>query len=105
MHYRRSLVAVALTILCLTGADALAWDDTKYPDLKGQWRRTEPGDPTRFDPSKPAGPRTAGPAHAGVSGSFRGRASRPRRWRHRPRSVVFLPPARHAAHHERLCPD
>jgi hypothetical protein len=35
--------------------DARAWDDSKYPDLKGQWRRTESGDPTRFDPGKPAG--------------------------------------------------
>jgi hypothetical protein len=34
---------------------ALAFDDAKYPDLKGQWRRVEPGDPTRFDPSKPPG--------------------------------------------------
>jgi hypothetical protein len=60
MHDRRLLarIASALTIglmLVLAPPDAQAWDDSKYPDLKGQWRRTEPGDPTRFDPSKPAG--------------------------------------------------
>src|SRR5947208_826601 len=56
MHHRRLLgfVIFGLT-LSLTFADAQAWDDSKYPDLKGQWRRTESGDPTRFDPSKPAG--------------------------------------------------
>jgi len=43
-----ALIAFALTF-GLTLADAPAWDDSKYPDLKGQWRRTEPGDPTRFD--------------------------------------------------------
>src|SRR5437870_7664178 len=56
MHDRYTLAAIALTLtLGLTIADAPAWDDSKYPSLKGQWRRVEPGDPTRFDPSKPAG--------------------------------------------------
>jgi hypothetical protein len=31
---------------------ALAFDDSKYPDWKGQWRRADPG-PPRYDPSKP----------------------------------------------------
>jgi hypothetical protein len=43
------------TIGCATTDGARAFDETKYPDLKGQWRRVEPGDPTRFDPSKPPG--------------------------------------------------
>jgi hypothetical protein len=53
----RSLTAfIALAVaLCLTMAEANAFDETKYPNLKGQWRRVEPGDPTRFDPAKPAG--------------------------------------------------
>ena len=56
MRDRRSFAFIAFALtLGLTIADAQAWDDSKYPDLKGQWRRTEPGDPTRFDPSKPAG--------------------------------------------------
>jgi hypothetical protein len=45
------------TALCLTIAGAQAWDDSKYPDLKGQWRRVGPQgfNGTRFDPSKPPG--------------------------------------------------
>ena len=53
---KASIPSVALAAaLLLTPGYALAFDETKYPDLKGQWRRTEPGDPTRFDPTKPAG--------------------------------------------------
>jgi hypothetical protein len=57
MMRRRSLAAAAAlagALLAMT-VGAEAFDDAKYPNLKGQWRRTEPGDPTRFDPSKPAG--------------------------------------------------
>jgi hypothetical protein len=42
-------------MLCVAMGDAQATDEMKYPSLKGQWRRVEPGDPVRFDPSKPAG--------------------------------------------------
>jgi hypothetical protein len=31
---------------------AQAFDESKYPDWKGQWRRADPG-PARYDPSKP----------------------------------------------------
>jgi hypothetical protein len=56
MLERGSIGAITLAVaLCLTIGGAQAFDDAKYPDLKGQWRRVEPGDPTRFDPSKPAG--------------------------------------------------
>src|SRR5437879_5988866 len=56
MRHRRLLGFVTLVLtFAQTLVDAQAWDDSKYPDLKGQWRRTESGDPTRFDPSKPAG--------------------------------------------------
>src|SRR5947208_127139 len=56
MHYRNWAGPIALAAaLQMWGPDASAFDQSKYPDLKGQWRRTEPGDPTRFDPSKPAG--------------------------------------------------
>jgi hypothetical protein len=54
---RRGLIA-SITLAAALGmavVDARAFDETKYPNLKGQWRRVEPGDPTRFDPSKPAG--------------------------------------------------
>jgi hypothetical protein len=46
---------VLMAALLLTLADAAAFDESNYPNLKGQWRRVEPGDPVRFDPSKPAG--------------------------------------------------
>jgi hypothetical protein len=56
MHDQRLLAVIAFALsFGLTIADAPAWDDSKYPDLKGQWRRVEPGDPTRFDPSNPPG--------------------------------------------------
>jgi hypothetical protein len=42
-----------LAALCLVPAEASAWNDASYPDLKGQWRPI--GDPGRFDPSKDPG--------------------------------------------------
>ena len=54
MRYRSAATAFAfLAALCLTWAECRAWDETAYPDLKGQWRPI--GDPTRFDPSKARG--------------------------------------------------
>src|SRR5205823_2745044 len=43
MRYRSSCASIMLMLvfsLMLIGAvaDAQAWDDTKYPDLNGQWR-------------------------------------------------------------------
>jgi hypothetical protein len=52
-----------LALAALLGASvtaAQAWDDTKYPDLKGQWVRGYPGG-SRFDPSKGIGPRQEAP--------------------------------------------
>jgi hypothetical protein len=50
-----SIAAITLSIVvCLTAVDARAFDESKYPDLKGQWRRTDTGVP-RYDPSKPPG--------------------------------------------------
>ena len=47
MFYRSPISAVALAgALCLTMADAFAWDDSKYPDFSGQWRPI--GGPGRF---------------------------------------------------------
>jgi len=43
-----------LAALCITLAEGRAWDETRYPDFKGQWRPI--GDPARFDASKPWGP-------------------------------------------------
>jgi hypothetical protein len=44
---------LAAAALAVTMVDARAFDDTKYPDLKGQWRPV--GGPMRFDPTKPWG--------------------------------------------------
>lgn len=38
--------------LCLTANVASAFDEGRYPDWKGQWRRFESG-PVKYDPSKP----------------------------------------------------
>jgi hypothetical protein len=55
MLERRSVSAIALAAaLSLMSGGAQAWDDTKYPDLKGQWRII--GGPMRFDTNKPWGP-------------------------------------------------
>jgi hypothetical protein len=54
MRYRSAIVAFAvLAALCATVAGTRAFDEARYPDLKGQWRAI--GDPTRFDPSKASG--------------------------------------------------
>jgi hypothetical protein len=55
MPGRHSIAAITLAAaLSMTIADARAFDETKYPDWKGQWIRTDTGIP-RYDPSKPAG--------------------------------------------------
>ena len=57
MLYRVTIGAVALfALLGLTISDASAFDDAKYPDLKGQWVRAEGARGVgRFDPAKPPG--------------------------------------------------
>jgi len=53
MLHRSSIALAALAaVLLLTAGSAQAFDESKYPDWKGQWRRAEPG-PPRYDPSKP----------------------------------------------------
>ena len=55
MKFHRTLVvasACAAFLASLSGA--LAFDETKYPDLSGQWRRVATG-AVRYDPSKPPG--------------------------------------------------
>jgi hypothetical protein len=52
MFERSSFAVIALAaVLGATVTAAQAWDDTKYPDLKGQWVRGYPGG-ARFDPTK-----------------------------------------------------
>ena len=59
MPGRGSIAAIAVTAaLCASIAPALAFDDAKYPDWKGQWSRAPvpgvSGNPS-YDPSKPRG--------------------------------------------------
>ena len=53
MHRPLTPLLVALA-LCVPFATARAFDDAKYPQLAGQWLRTDTGTP-RYDPSHPAG--------------------------------------------------
>jgi hypothetical protein len=57
MPYRSLIAAMSLLAAqYMTVVDAQAWDDAKYPDLKGQWVRAEgAGGVGRFDPTKPPG--------------------------------------------------
>jgi hypothetical protein len=52
MIYRRSIGAFALVaLLCVSCVGAQAFDQTRYPDWQGQWRRAESGGVT-YDPGK-----------------------------------------------------
>src|SRR5258708_27749783 len=57
MLYRSSICAISLlAVLLVAVVNAHAWDDGKYPDLKGQWVRAEGARGVgRFDPTKPPG--------------------------------------------------
>jgi hypothetical protein len=53
MLYRNAIGAVCLAlVVCVPIAGARAFDESKYPDLNGQWRRP-PGIGNQFDTSKP----------------------------------------------------
>jgi len=52
MNRQGLLGAIALAVLLATTLGAQAFDESKYPDWKGQWRRAE-GGPPRYDPSRP----------------------------------------------------
>jgi len=55
MLYRSLIGAIALmSVLGVTMTVTRAWDDSKYPDLKGQWVRGWKGGGL-YDPSKPPG--------------------------------------------------
>ena len=60
MRFRHLICLTALTTACLAPIGARAFDDGKYPDLKGEWRRVAVPSGTyrgvQYDPHKPAGP-------------------------------------------------
>jgi hypothetical protein len=66
----RSLIGVLAlaSTLAATMLDARAFDDTKYPDLRGQWRSV--GGPMRFDTTKPWGPGQQAPLTAEYQAIF-----------------------------------
>jgi hypothetical protein len=56
MLYRAPIGAAALVaVLSLTLSGARAFDETKYPDLKGQWLGIGGGQAAQWDPTKPPG--------------------------------------------------
>jgi hypothetical protein len=66
---RRSIGAIAvLAMFWATTTSALAWDDAKYPNLKGQWRVV--GGPMRYDGAKPWGPGQEAPLTAEYQAIF-----------------------------------
>jgi hypothetical protein len=55
MHHRIPIAAGTLAVLAgLAASSAWGFDETKYPNWKGQWVRNEAGGP-RYDPNKPQG--------------------------------------------------
>src|SRR6266487_3590503 len=55
MLQRSSIGSLALALIfCMTSAGAWAFDDSKYPDFAGQWRRP-PGVGIQWDPTKRLG--------------------------------------------------
>jgi len=47
----RTLIGIAVALIAM-GGSVQAFDESKYPDWKGQWRRADPG-PPRYDTSRP----------------------------------------------------
>jgi len=65
MGFRHLTCATALAAALLTPVGAQAFDDSQYPDLRGEWRRVAvPSGKYRgvqYDPHKPAGPEQQAP--------------------------------------------
>src|SRR6266700_246224 len=65
MRIRNLTCVTALAAALLTPIGAQAFDDSKYPELKGEWRRVAvPSGPypgVQYDPHKPAGPAQQAP--------------------------------------------
>jgi hypothetical protein len=69
MPNRHAIRAIALSAALLaTMSGARAFDDARYPDLKGQWRAI--GGPMRYDGAKPRGPGQEAPLDAEYQAIF-----------------------------------
>jgi hypothetical protein len=62
MMYKTLFGAIGLAAMVMSATSAAAFDDSKYPALKGQWYR--PGGAPRFDPEQPRGPKQNPPLTA-----------------------------------------
>src|SRR5262252_4348403 len=73
MHHRRMIVAIASALLCAAMGSAAAFDDTRYPDWRGQWRRAPvagvTGNPS-WDPNKSEGRAQQPPLNAEYQAKF-----------------------------------
>ena len=82
MCFRNPIGATVLAAaLMVTIGGAAAFDESKYPDLKGQWRRVGRAVQSdrigaAFDPSKPFGRGEEAAADAGIPGHLRGEPCR-----------------------------
>ena len=54
MCYRSSTLVLAAALI-LSTVGARAFDETKYPDWKGQWLQLGGGQNSPWDPTKPSG--------------------------------------------------
>ena len=55
MFNRIAVGALTVAILSIGASSAWSWDETAYPDLRGQWSRISPPGTPAFDPNKPRG--------------------------------------------------
>ncbi|HEY7296982.1 MAG TPA: hypothetical protein VH684_03515 [Xanthobacteraceae bacterium] len=70
MHHRAPMLAGLLAMaLGATTSSVRAFDESRYPDWKGRWVRTDTGVP-RYDPSKPPGPGQQAPLNAEYQSVF-----------------------------------
>ena len=68
MLFRNLIGATALLATLAVMPSAQAFDESKYPDFKGQWHPI--GGPGRYDISKPAGRGQQAPLTAEYQGLF-----------------------------------
>lgn len=73
MSYRRSIAAAVAAALGMTSCAALAFDETRYPDWRGAWRRVAvpgiAGQPS-YDPAKAGGQAQEAPLTAEYQAVF-----------------------------------
>ena len=106
MRYRSSIGALALmAALSVTFAGALAFDETKYPDLKGQWSRVRfpgiAGQPS-FDQTKSAGAGQQAPLTPEYQAIFEANLRDQAAGGQGIDPTSTCPCARHAADHDRV---